>query len=179
MTDQPATRLLGMRLTFVLIVCIILFFQLLPLDTTPRRWVGPDMLMCFACAWALRRPEFVPALVLAFCFLMADFLLFRPPGLWAALAVLACEHLKSRAAGLRDSSFAAEWLAVSIVIAAVALAYRAAMMITLVDLPGFGLTIFELIMTVLFYPVAVAITHFLLGVQKVAPGDREIGGGPA
>ena len=89
-----------------------------------------------------------------------------------------CEE-KARAAGLRDSSFAAEWLAVSIVVAAVALAYRAAMMITLVDLPGFGLTIFELIMTVLFYPVAVAITHFLLGVQKVAPGDREIGGGPA
>jgi rod shape-determining protein MreD len=45
----------------------------------------------------------------------------------------------------------------------------------LTDRPPFGLSIIELVMTVAFYPVAVAITHWILGVQKLAPGD--LGGG--
>jgi rod shape-determining protein MreD len=176
MSEQSALRLWGMRLTFALIVCVILFFHLLPLETSPRRWVGPDMVLAFACAWSLRRPEYVPSLGLAALFLLSDFLLLRPPGLWAALALLGCEHLKSRSRGLRDGSFASEWLSVCLVMTAVALAYRAALMLTLVDLPKFGLSVFELIMTMLFYPLVVGITHWLLGVRKAVPGELDAGG---
>lgn len=179
MSEQTATRLWGMRLTFALVTCIILFFHLLPLETSPRPWVGPDLLLAFACAWSLRRPEYVPSAALAGLFLLADFLLFRPPGLWAMLALLGCEHLKTRARGLRDGSFANEWLMVCAVMTFVAVAYRAILMLTLVELPGFGLAVFELIMTMLFYPVIVAATHFLLGVRKAAPGELDAGGGKA
>jgi rod shape-determining protein MreD len=179
MTEQTASRLWGMRLTFALIVCVILFFHLLPLDTSPRRWVGPDLLLAFACAWSLRRPDYVPAPALAALFLLADFLLIRPPGLWAALALLACEHLKSRARGLRDGSFANEWLTVCLVMFCVALAYRAILLVTFVELPAFGLSVFELLMTMLFYPVVVAVTHFLLGVRKISPRELDAGGGSA
>lgn len=179
MTEQTATRLWGMRLTFGLIVCIILFFHLLPLETSPRRWVGPDLLLGFACAWSLRRPEYVPTVALAGLFLLADLLLFRPPGLWALLALLACEHLKTRARSLRDGSFANEWLTVCIVMACVAVGYRVALTLTLVDLPGTGLALFELVMTMLFYPLVVGVTHFLLGVRKAAPGELDAGGGTA
>ena len=179
MTEQTVTRLWGMRLTFALITCTILFFHLLPLETSPRRWVGPDLLLAFACAWALRRPEYIPSLALGGLFLLADFLLFRPPGLWAALALLGCEHLKSRARGLRDGSFANEWLTVCAVMTFVAVGYRAILMLTLVELPSFGLAVFELIMTMLFYPVVVGVTHFLLGVRKAAPGELDGGGGNA
>lgn len=179
MNEQTATRLWGMRLTFVLITCIILFFHLLPLETSPQRWVGPDLLLAFACAWSLRRPEYVPSILLAGLFLLADFLLFRPPGLWALFALLGCEHLKTRARGLRDSGFANEWLSVCAVMAFVAISYRAGLMITLVALPGFGMSIFELIMTMMFYPLAVGITYFLLGVRKATPGELDSGGGAA
>lgn len=176
MNEQTATRLWGMRLTFALIVCVILFFHLLPLETSPRRWVGPDLLLAFACAWSLRRPEYVPSVALAGLFLLADFLLFRPPGLWAVLALLACEHLKTRARGLRDGSFAQEWLTVCIVFAVVTIAYRAILTVTFVDLPGVGLSVFELIMTMVCYPLVVGLTHFGLGVRKVAPGELDAGG---
>lgn len=177
MIEQSGARLWGMRLGFALIVCVILFFQLLPLDTSPRWWVGPDLLLAFACAWSVRRPEYVPGLGLAVLFLLADLLLFRPPGLWAVIALLACEHLKSRARGLRDSSFANEWLSVSITMTVLAVSYRAALTMTFIDVPGFGLAVFELLMTVLFYPVAAAVTHWVLRVRKPGPGELDANGG--
>ncbi|MFK7744200.1 MAG: rod shape-determining protein MreD [Roseobacter sp.] len=179
MNEQTWTRLWGMRLTFACVVCVVLFFHLLPLETTPRLWVGPDMVLAFALAWSIRRPDFVPSVWLAGLFLLADMLLLRPPGLWAVCALLACENLKNRSRGLRDSTFASEWLTVCILLTAVALAYRAGLMITLVDPPSFGLSVFELVMTMLFYPVAVAVTHGLLGVRKLAPGDLDGQRGPA
>ena len=179
MTEQAMTRLWGMRLTFALVVCIILFFHLLPLETTPRLWVGPDLVIGFACAWCLRRPDYVPSIALAALFLLTDLLLQRPPGLWALLALIGCEKLKSRARGLRDSSFASEWLTVCIVVTAITIAYRVGLVVTFVPTPAFGLSAFELIMTLLFYPAVVGITHGLLGVRKVAPGEYESQGGIA
>jgi rod shape-determining protein MreD len=179
MSEQSYTRVWGMRLTFVLVVCVILFFLLLPLETTPRRWVGPDLILGFACAWSLRRPEYVPLLWLAGLFLLVDMLLQRPPGLWALCALLGCEHLKNRARSLRDSPFLSEWITVSVIISAIALAYRAGLMVTFTDPPSFGLTLIELIMTIAFYPFAVAVTHGLLGVRKAGPGQLDAGGGRA
>lgn len=176
MSDQAATRLWVMRLTFGLIICIILFFHLLPLETAPRRWVGPDLILAFAFAWSLRRPEYVPSIALAGLFLLADFLLFRPPGLWALLALLACESLKSRALGVRDGSFANEWLSVCVMLTTVALVYRAVLIVTFTEPPAFALSVFELIATMLFYPLVVAITHSVLGVRKTAPGDLDARG---
>ena len=177
MSETPQTRIWSMRIAFAFLVCVILFFHLLPLETTPRRWVGPDLLLAFACAWSLRRPEYVPSLALAALFLLADMLLQRPPGLWAMLALLGCESLKRRARGLRDTGFAGEWLSVCIVVAAITIGYRAGLMITLVDLPPFGLTVFETVMTMLFYPLVVATTHGLMGVRKATPGDLDGSGG--
>ncbi|MEE4189863.1 MAG: rod shape-determining protein MreD [Roseobacter sp.] len=162
-----------MRLTFALIVALVLFFNLLPLEMRPDRWVGPDLVIAFAFAWSLRRPEYVPAPALAILFLLVDLLLFRPPGLWAMLALLACENLKLRARSLRDSSFAAEWITVCVLMVIVAVAYRVLLMVTLVDLPPFGLSLLELVITILAYPLVVAVTHGILGVRKIAPGELD------
>lgn len=177
MTEAPATRLWGKRIAFAMLVCLILFFHLLPLDTTPGTWVGPDLLLALAFAWAVRRPEYIPVIGLAGLFLLADLLLQRPPGLWAFFALLACENLKSRARALRDGSFAVEWAAVCVAIAGVGLAYRLGLMITLLDPPSFGLWFFELIATMLFYPLVAAFTHGILGVRRAGPGDAEPTGG--
>lgn len=175
MSEMTQTKLWSMRLTFAATVCVILFFLLLPLETTPRRWVGPDLIIGFACAWSLRRPDYVPTLLLAAMFLLTDLLLQRPPGLWAVVALVACEQLKQRARGMRDATFVSEWILVGFALAGISLAYRFGLILTLTDRPPFGLSIIELVMTVAFYPVAVAITHWILGVQKLAPGD--LGGG--
>ena len=133
MTDLSQTKLWLMRAGFFLLTVVLIFFHLLPLETTPRRWAGPDLLMCFAFAWSLRRPEYVPAVSLAVAFLLTDFLLQRPPGLLALLALLACENLKSRARSLRDANFAAEWFAVSLTMVAIVAANRLVLGLVLID----------------------------------------------
>lgn len=176
MNTQTLTHLWGMRLTFALVVCIILFFHLLPVSSTSRIWVAPDLLIAFAFAWSLRRPEYVPSIALAVLFLLADLLLQRPPGLWALLALFACEKLKSRSRNLRDSSFASEWMTVCVVLTLLAVIYRLGLLITLIDPPSFGLSFVQLVMTMLSYPIVVAVTHGFLGVRKLAPGDYETSG---
>ncbi|MGJ8615700.1 MAG: rod shape-determining protein MreD [Sulfitobacter sp.] len=203
MNDQSPALLWAMRLAFVLLVFVILFFHLLPLDTQPidlftpqllplentapaearleellgteqpRRWIAPDLILCFACAWALRRPEYVPALSLALVFLFADLLLQRPPGLWALLALIGCENLKSRARSLRDANFVAEWLTVGVIMIAITLLNHIVLALVLVETPKLALSLSELAMTLLFYPVTVLITHSLMRVRKTAPGDLD------
>ncbi len=173
MNDQSPLRLWLMRAGFVFLIVLILFFHLLPLETSPRQWAMPDLIIGFACAWAVRRPEYVPALSLAAVFLLTDLLFQRPPGLWAMLALIGCEYLKSAGRSLRDSSFPSEWLAVGTVIVVITAANRLLLAITLIDTPGIGLTLFELGMTLLFYPLMVLVTHVLMGVRKTAPGDLD------
>lgn len=203
MNEQSATWLWVMRSFFVLLCMIIIYLLLLPLDTQPidlfteellplanispgearledllredgpRLWIPPDLILCFACAWSLRRPEFVPATSLAVVFLLADLLLQRPPGLWAVLALAGCENLKSRARSLRDAGFGAEWMTVGLIMIGIAALYRLVLAVALVDVPSLPLWLSELGMTVLFYPLVVAVTHFLMGVRKVAPGNLD------
>lgn len=177
MSELTQTRLWSMRLTFGVVVCVILFFLLLPLETTPRKWVGPDLILGFACAWAIRRPDYVPSLLLAALFLLADLMLQRPPGLWAAIALLGCEQLKNRSRSLRDATFMNEWILVALVLSGIFLAYRIGLVVTFTNPPSLGLHIVELVMTILFYPLAAAVSHWILGVRKLAPGDLDTLGG--
>ena len=51
MDEVSLTRLWLMRAGFAALILGLLFFQLLPLETTPRRFAGPDLVMGFAFAW--------------------------------------------------------------------------------------------------------------------------------
>lgn len=173
MNDLSQTRLWIMRFAFVGLALLLIFFNLLPLETTPRRFAGPDLLLAFACAWCLRRPEYVPAISIAGVFLLADMLLQRPPGLFAMLALLGCENLKSRRRTLRDSSFAAEWFTVALIVILIMVSYRLALTLVFLPLPSLPLSLSELAMTLLFYPLIVLVTHGLMGVRKYAPGELD------
>lgn len=173
MNEQSPVKLYLMRAGFILLTLLILFFQLLPLDTTPRRWAGPDVLLGLAMAWSLRRPEYVPALLLAAVFLLADMLLQRPPGLWALLALLGCEYLKGPRRDLRDATFLAEWISVAAAIVAIHLGFRIGLAITLVPTPPWGLSLFAMGATILCYPLIAGISHWVMGVRRAAPGDLD------
>ncbi len=158
---------------FVLLALTVLFANLLPLSTMPVSWTGPDVLIALTFAWALRRPEFVPVLLIAVIMLLADLLLQRPPGLMAFLIVLGAEQLKTRAVGLRDASFAGEWAAASLVVIGVFLLNRVTLAVLMVDQAPLGLTLIQMIATVLVYPVVVLVSHLFFGVRRLAPGDDD------
>ncbi|KIN74852.1 hypothetical protein [Sulfitobacter guttiformis] len=210
MDELSPLRLWTMRIAFVAVALVILFFHLLPIDTQPvslftpdllpplatidpaearlrelldqgsnRILVGPDLLIAFAFAWSLRRPEYVPSLLLALLFLLSDLLLQRPPGLWALLALLACENLKGRSRTLRDATFGAEWIAVAVLLTGILIANRVVLSLMLVPPPHLRLGLLELGITILVYPVVVFVTRSLMGVRRAAPGELDALGGRA
>ena len=46
----------------------------------------------------MRRPDFLPVLLIGAVVLLEDLILLRPPGLWTALVILATEFVRARAA---------------------------------------------------------------------------------
>ncbi|MEL7116204.1 MAG: rod shape-determining protein MreD, partial [Pseudomonadota bacterium] len=95
--------------TYAALVFGLMLIHLVPLSVGPGRIPGPDLLICITLAWVLRRPHYVPVLLVAALFLMADILFMRPLGLYAALVVLAVEFLRARAGQTREQTFPAEW----------------------------------------------------------------------
>ena len=146
---------------------------------TQRLLVGPDLLIAFAFAWAVRRPEYVPSVMLAVIFLLCDLLLQRPPGLWALLALLACEHLKGRGRSLRDATFGAEWIAVAGLLVGILIANRIVLSLLLIQPPQLRLSLLELGITILIYPAVVFVTRSVMGVRRAAPGELDSLGGRA
>lgn len=164
MSDLSASRLWLQRGVFIALSLAILIGHLLPLQTQPTRWVTPDLLICIALCWSMRRPDAVPLGLLAGVFLMADFLLQRPPGLWAALALIACAHVQARATILRAGGFATEYLRIGLLICAITLGARVILAAFLLPLPSLGLSLLQTVLTVLAYPLVVGVA-LLLGLR--------------
>jgi rod shape-determining protein MreD len=171
MNNMPVTHLWLMRGVFVVLVMGILFFHLLPLQTAAGGLIWPDFILVFALAWSVRRPDYVPAPLLAAAFLLADLLLQRPPGLWAVLALIACERVKLQSRNLRDATLAAEMISAAAWIVGISLAYRIILAVLLIDVPALGLEVIRVVVTLLAYPLAVVVTHVALGVRKPTPND--------
>jgi len=166
-----------MRAGFALLVLLILFFQLLPQQMVPRSWAGPEWVTLFAFAWAVRRPDLLPPVLLGLLLLLADLLLGRPPGLWSVLVLLATERLKMRSLSLRDSTLAAEIIEVSLTLIAVSLIYQVLISLLLIESAFWGLTATQTLTSLIAYPLVILITHSAMRVRKSAPGDLDPAGG--
>ncbi len=171
MADEALSNKWLMRFVFALLCLILIFVQLLPLETTPRRWVGPEFMVVLALAWAVRQPGYTPSLLIAGMFLLADFLLLRPPGLATAIMVVACEVQRNRSSRLRDATFATEWLTAAVLMVFITLGYRLLGTIFLLPLPSLGLMLMQTIMNIAIYPGVVFLSHILFGVRRATAHD--------
>ncbi|MBC7153162.1 MAG: rod shape-determining protein MreD [Rhodobacteraceae bacterium] len=163
----------GYRGLFVLLAGGMLFFRLLPLSTQPGGVPGPDLMLCLAFAWVMRRPDYVPAPLIAAVFLVADMLMMRPPGLWALLVLLGSEFLRARGSLARALPFVLEWVLVGGVMGALMLANRLVLELAMVPQAGLGLTLLQMVLTVVAYPAVVIASHLGLGVTRAAPGKAD------
>jgi len=171
MVDPITSRLWMYRILFLVTAVLVVFFQILPLDLSAGRWPGPDILVAVSFAWVLRRPSYVPVLLVGLVFFLTDMLFLRPPGLWAALVILGLEFLRSREHLSRDLPFPLEWIMVAGVLTAVTAANHMILFVFVVDQPNIGLTIIQLLATLLSYPVVVFASRVIFGIRKIAPGE--------
>lgn len=177
MAELAPARIWMKRLLFVVLCLLLIFIALLPLRTLPSGWAGPDLILCLALAWSLRRPDLAPVTVIAGMMLLADFLFQRPPGLLPLLLVIGHEYLQRRAVGLREASFAGEWVAVAIVVVGMTLTNRLVLSITNVEQARLSLVAIQMVMTLAAYPIVAAVTELVFGIRKPEPSDSNAWGG--
>ncbi|MGZ9811032.1 rod shape-determining protein MreD [Pseudoroseicyclus sp. H15] len=171
MISNPVSRLWIGRALYLVLALVLIFVRLLPLDTMPQSWAPPDLLLAFTLVWAARRPDLLPAPLVALVFFTADIVFQRPPGLWALMVLLLTEWLRRRSATLRSASFGQEWLTIAGGLTVIAVAYRTCLALVVAPLAPLSLTASEMLLTALIYPLAAAIAHWVFGVTRPAPGQ--------
>ncbi len=171
MIDPVTARLWGYRGVFVLLVLVLLFLRILPISDTGGGLPGPDLMLCLILAWVIRRPDHLPALLIAAVVLVEDLMLMRPPGLWAAAMVLATEFLRARSALTRELVFLVEWLMVTGLMLAMLLGTRLLLALAFVDQPGFAFAFAQIAASALVYPLVVGGLHLLFGLRKPSTGE--------
>jgi rod shape-determining protein MreD len=171
MVDAARTPVWIYRGAFLFFALFLLYLKLLPLGSMAGDWPGPDILLCLIFAWIVRRPDYLPVLLVAAVLLLEDLLLMRPPGLWTALVVLAVEFVRSRVALTRELSFWAEWALVAGLMVALLVAYRTVFALAFLPQPAFGFALVQTLWSILCYPVVVAGSRFFLDLRKPATGE--------
>lgn len=173
MADGIRRRVWLYRGIFVGLALAIMFLRLLPLGTLPGHLPGPDLLLCAMLAWVMRRPDYLPVLLITAIVFLEDVLLMRPLGLWTALVVLATEFLRSRAALTRELSFAVEWMLIAGLMVGLLMGYRLFFAISFVPQPAFGFALTQTIWSILCYPFVVIASRLILDLRKPAMGELD------
>lgn len=173
MAESLNRRVWLYRGIFLGLALLLLFVRLLPLGTIPGRLPGPDLILCVMLAWVMRRPDYLPVLMIAAIVFLEDVMLMRPLGLWTALVILATEFLRSRAALTRELSFAVEWMLIAGLMVGLLLAYRLFFAVSFLPQPGFGFALTQTIWSILCYPLVVVASRLILDLRKPAMGELD------
>lgn len=153
------------------IAAVLILMRMLPLSSGSGGWPAPDVLLAMTLAWVLRRPAQLPVAAIALVFLAEDLFLMRPPGLWALTVVAGTEFLRRRQSVVRELNLLLEWAMVAAVMTAMFLAYRLGLAIVIAARAPLDLSLAQLAVTVLVYPLVVAVLQSVLRVRKPATGE--------
>ncbi|TVR44523.1 MAG: rod shape-determining protein MreD [Rhodobacteraceae bacterium] len=188
MVERRQTKRLMYVALFLGLAALVTFLRLLPvggygvgpgvedaddlaIGFSLRDLPAPDVLLCLTLAWVVRRPDLLPAPVIAGYFLLEDILLLRPPGLWAALVLLGSEWLRGRVDRFRANTFWMEYLIVAMLMFAMFLVNRAVLAIVMTPQVPLDLSFLHFLATVAAYPLVVAVSHYVFGLRKPATGE--------
>ncbi len=190
MVERRQTKRLIFVSLYLGLAAMVMFFRFLPLgsygtdagglsasggavdlDIAPFLLPMPDVMLCLSLACVLRRPDLLPAPVIAVFFFIEDILLLRPPGLWALIVLLGTEFLRRRSDQFRSSTFIYEYALVAGVMLAMFMANRTVLAIVIMPREPLGLSFTQFLVTVLAYPAVVATSYFFLGLRKPATGE--------
>ena len=141
------------QILYFCIGLLIIFFQILPLQTTPQSWSGPNVLLVFFAAIVTKRPEFTSSFLIAFIFLIEDFFLMRPPGLMSSLTVLGFYFLKRKFQHQEESPLMFGWGSVATCLTLILLLFYFISVLLFIPSAGLRLTLMEIIVTLALYPI--------------------------
>ncbi|WP_099827385.1 rod shape-determining protein MreD [Oceaniglobus indicus] len=173
MVDPQSRKRALYRGLYVLMMVAVVFVHLLPFGLGDTHVPGPDILTLLAFAWVLRRPDYIPAFLVALVTLFCDIVFLRPLGLWTALVLIGFEFLRNRAVLAQEQPFLVEWFMVGATLSFMTMANAAILAVFLVPQPPFAMAALQMVISVAFYPVVALVSRYALGVQRPAPGAIE------
>ena len=150
---------------FALIIFVLIFIKVLPLNTVPKGWTAPDLSLCVTLVWCLRRPTEAPIILLAALFLLQDIIFQRPIGLFAAVATVMCEWAKHQALRADEFPFFVEWVTAAIAIIAIFILVQSIASLSLIAKPSIWVYVTEFIFTILVYPLVTLLCRYGLGLR--------------
>lgn len=175
MDRLPSARVWLGRGLYLGLAVALMFFRLMPLDTMPRSFALPDLLLVVTLMLALRRPHYLPAPLVALVFFASDLIFQKPPGLNAVLVLVAVEWLRQRENDLRSASLLAEWLHAGGAILAIAIATRVIMAVLMIPQAPLALTASEVALSFLAYPLLALMAEHLFGLGRQGAGEAVLG----
>ncbi|MGV6838578.1 MAG: hypothetical protein ACWA40_00130 [Planktomarina sp.] len=143
---------LWLRFMYVLCIAVILWLQTQP-SGVEARYFNPDLILALTLSWALYRPDVLQPILVGTALLCADFILQKPPGLWAALVVLGTVFLRGRKAEYDHRTFIDTWVLLSIVTICLFVLYNFVLRVTFSPAPSFMLGMAETISTCMTFPL--------------------------
>lgn len=160
--EDPPLRILRLRLTYLLIMMLVVLFQTLPVQASPYRFSTPDIPLVITFAWIMRRPDVMDPIIITIAFLFADIILQRPPGLWALIALCASMFLRLRALYFKEIIFFYEWLIIAIVVIFSFTAYHLILIFTFLPTHNLKLFAMQAFLTLMVYPIFIWIFRSFL-----------------
>lgn len=174
MAERAPLQVWFLRGLFAALVLAVLLRALLPLDVGAPTVPGPDLILCLVLAWVQRRPDVLTAPIIAGTLLLADFLLMRPPGLWALIVLAGTEVLRRRAYRTERTPALVEMGMVTIMIAAMMLAQRLVLTLFFVDQPPIPAELLHFLTTVAAYPVVAVLSVYAFGIRSRVTDDGRL-----
>lgn len=163
----------GYGLLYVALAFGLIVIRLLPLGPASGLFVAPDLLLALTLAWVLRQPHVLPIGLVVAVFLLADFLLQRPPGLWTALALITTEYIRVQRRTMPELNFVLEWGWMAGLILAMTLADRVVLWALGATQTTIGLALVQALTTIIAYPLVVLVSHYIFGLRNLSPSEVE------
>ena len=162
MIEDPPLRILRLRLTYLIIIILVVLLQTLPIQTHLHQFITPNLPMAITFVWIMRRPNLMDPILITIAFLFADTILQRPPGLWTLIMLCASMFLRMRALSFRELIFFYEWSLVAIVITCSVIVYHFSLMFTFLPTHDLKLNALQALLTTMIYPIFIWIFRPML-----------------
>ena len=171
MVDPAASRRLMFRGLFFVLCAGIIFINMLPLTTEPRRVPGPDLLFCITAIWIMRRPRWAPVGLIVLVHLVADLLFLRPVGLWPAISLLGYEYLRRKSIETTEIPPLVEFGMAMVLFGGLVMLNAVAHILFGIPHPSFGASALHVIVTAVAYPLVMAFSVYVTRVRRARPSD--------
>ncbi len=150
---------------YLMICFIILSLQLLPMKIVHQEVLWPNLIYLITVAWLIRKPSYLPVILILFVHIISDILLLMPLGLWSALSLIGYEFLRWRSLSQGRLKLGQELLLVNIVLILLTFIQIGIEFIFKIESPPIGMILLQLTFSLLIYPIVIFVLHSILRVR--------------